>query len=58
LPSFGIPSWNSVTTLKIPVTLVANTTYSLRLNSTTYQSFKDTAGNALVPVLWTFTTAP
>jgi hypothetical protein len=58
LPSFGIPSWNSVTTVRIPVTLAADTIYSLRLNSTTYQSFKDASGNALVPVLWTFTTAP
>lgn len=51
----------SLPVIEFNVNLSPNTTYTLGLNSATntaYDNFKDTAGNALVPVVWKFTTAP
>jgi len=55
---YGTPSWTSSTVIEFPVTLVAGKHYTIGLNSATYDNFRDLAGNKLVPVTWTFTTAP
>jgi len=57
-PTTGSPVWTSDTTIEVPVSLSSSTTYALSLNNATYTSFKDANGNALVPVVWSFSTSP
>lgn len=55
-PTTGKAVWTDRYTITLPVSLSPDTTYTLGLNGAGYMAFWDSAGNALEPVVWTFTT--